>query len=61
MRHTAYIVSVMLFASLATGCFNKEVKEMPSRTTTIEHRSSVDVPSVESDVVHKRTTVESNY
>ena len=64
MRKIAYVASLVLFTSFVTpGCFSfhKEEKQVPSSHTTIERQSSVEVPSVESDVVHKRTTVESTY
>ena len=64
MRKTAYVTTLLLFAS--TGCFisHKEVKErqVPSSHTTIEHRSSVEsVPSADEEVIHKRSSVETTY
>ena len=67
MRNIAYISSVLLFTSTATmGCFfsrKETVREVPASTTTIERRSSVETvpPSVNEDVVRKRTTVETTY
>ena len=68
MRNIAYISTVLLFAStVTTGCFvsrKETVREVPtSSTTKIERHSTVEsVPRVtDEDVVHKKTTVETNY
>ena len=67
MRNIAYVSTMLLFAAtVTTGCFvsrKETVHEVPSSTTRIEKHSTVEsVPRVtDEDVVHKRTTVETNY
>jgi hypothetical protein len=67
MRNIAYISGVLLFTSTATmGCFvsrKETVREVPTATTTVERRSSVEtVPrSADESVVRKQTTVERTY
>jgi hypothetical protein len=66
MRNIAYISTMLLFAAtVTTGCFvsrKETVHDAPSTTTRIErHSSSVESVPRDEDVVHKRTTVETNY
>ena len=62
MRKTLPICLVILMSTPMVGCFysKHETKEVPSTTTTIEHRSTVDTAPAET-VVQKHTTVERSY
>ncbi len=62
MRNTLPICLVILMSTPMLGCFNSkhETREVPSSTTTIEHRSSVETVPAETEV-RKHTTVERTY
>jgi hypothetical protein len=63
MRKFAYVSLVALCMAGATGCFvsrKETTREVPTSSTTVERRSTVEtVP--QGEVIQKRTTTETTY
>ncbi len=57
-RMITFSCAAMLVASAASGCYIKKETVREPSTTTIERRSTVEVPETE---VRTKTTVERNY